>query len=465
MTRLVAATIAVVTFLTLVASSRAAPYAQLSSSRNQLGSSTPTVVELDDNDAVKGITNTSGHITFEQAGAYFLMAAAQVGSVDGKGQGSVRLWMRKNGKDVANSNSEQTILPGFTAVLVTQGLAEIRAGDTMQLVYSVSAPDQKLGLIASTPSGEPMVPSMIFSAFKVDDGGYAQLSSNESQTAAAAAKPLTLNCTDAAWQVERQSGVITCKTAGTYFLMAAGQVGCDSAGAKGRVRLWLRQNGLDVSNSSCEQTASPGFTAVLVSQGVVACQADDRLEIVQSATGSGMGMVASTPSGEPTVPSLIVSLVKVADDAYAQLSSRESQLGASYEKVVRLEQTDAARNVENAARAMTRSINKGTIAVQQDGVYFAIAAGQVGSADGNGRGSSRLWLRKGGIDVAKSNTEQTIIGDYTTVLVSQGVGVAKEGNRFQLFHAATGTGVGLVAVEPKGEPAVPSMIFTMVKVD
>jgi len=464
MTRLVAATIAFVTLLTLVASAQAAPYAQLSSSRNQLGSTTPTVVELDHNDAVKSITNTNGRITFEQAGAYFLMAAAQVGSVDGKGQGVVRLWMRTNGKDVANSNSEQTILPGFTAVLVTQGLAEIKAGDTMELAYSVSAPDEKLGLIASAPAGEPAVPSMIFSAFKVDDTAYAQLSSTETQIDAAG-KTITLNSTDAAKDVENQAGVVTCKTAGTYLLMAAGQVGCTAAGEKGRVRIWMRQNGQDVSNSNSEQTVHAGFTAVLVCQGVVACKAGDRLEIVQSATGSGLGLVASTPAGEPSVPSLILSLVKVTDDAYAQLSSLEPQFSAWYEKLVRLDHTDAAQNVENAGRPMARSINKGTIAVQQDGVYFAIAAGQVGSAEGNGQGSVRLWLRKGGRDVEKSNAEQTIQGDYTTVLVTQGVGEAKAGSRFQLFHAATGTGVGLVAVEPKGEPAVPSMIFTMVRVD
>jgi hypothetical protein len=51
------------------------------------------------------------------------------------------------------------------------------------------------------------------------------------------------------------------------------------------------------------------------------------------------------------------------------------------------------------------------------------------------------------------------------VLVSQGVGEAKKGDRLQLFQSARGSGVGLVASSPKGEPTVPSMIFSLVKVD
>jgi hypothetical protein len=465
MRSLVSKLIAMVAALFFAGSSEAAPYAQLSSSQVQLGGATPKVVQLDQDDAVKGISNSQGLVTFNEAGAYFVMAAAQVGSADGKGQGTVRLWMRKNGRDVENSNSMHTIVPAFTAVLVSQGVLEIKAGDTMEMVYSVSTTSGNLGLIASTPEGEPMVPSMIFTAFKVDDSAYAQISSSESQMAATAGRPIMLNTVDAAKNIENKGGALTFKTAGTYFVMVAGQVGCDTSASQGRVRLWLLQNGLAVSNLNCEQTVSPDFTAVLVCQAVMACQAGDRLEFIQSASGSGMGMIASTPQSESEVPSVMVSIFKVADGAYAQLSSVESQPGASYEKLIRLNQTDAARNVENATRTRSSSINKGAISIHQDGVYFAMAAGQVGSTDSNGTGSMRMWLRKGGINVAKSNTEQTITGDYTAVLISQGVSEAKQGNRLQLFQSARGTGVGLISSTPPGEPAVPSIIFTLVKVD
>ena len=449
----------------LVGTAHAAPYAQLSSSKNQLGGASPKLVTLDQNDAIKGIVNSNGVITFNETGTYFAMAAAQAGSADGKGRGSVRLWMRQNGTDIKNSNTEQTVLPGFTAVLVCQGVIEVKAGDTLELIFAVTPSTDKLGLIASRPKGEPMVPSMIFTAFKVDDDAYAQISSSTTLTAGATGKLIALTSTDAAKKFENDAGVLTVKGAGTYFVMAAGQVGGTAPDGKGRVRLWLRQNGRDVNNSNCEQTVSPGFTAVLVCQGVLVCKAGDKVELIQAASGSGVGLVASEPKGESAVPSMILSIVKVADDAYAQLSSVETQVGPPYAQLIKLNKTDAARNVANGTRSMSIGINKKTITVGHDGVYFMIAAGQVGSTNGKGTGSVRLWWRQGGIDVGKSNAEQTVTPDYTTVLVSQGVGEAKEGDKLQIFQSARGEGLGLIATAPKGEPVVPSMIFSLVKVD
>ena len=464
MNKLPSGTVAFVAILLFAGTSAAAPYAQLSSSQNQLGDTAPKVVTLNQNDAVKGVANSNGVITFKETGTYFVMAAAQVGSANGKGKGNLRLWLRKNGRDIANTNTEQKIIPGFTAVLVRQGVEEIKAGDKLELVFSVSAATENLGLIASKPSGEPVVPSMIFTAFKVDDGAYAQISSSETQTAAAG-KPIALDSAHACKNIENKAGVVTIKNAGTYFVMAAGQVGGTAPSGQGRVRLWVRQNGQDIRNSNSEQAISPGFTAVLVCQAVMACNAGDRMELIQSASGSGVGMVASVPAGESAVPSMNLSIIKVADDAFAQLSSGQAQAGSPYGQLIMLDQTDAARKVENVTGTMSMAINKGSITIRQDGIYFLIAAGQVGSTDGKGTGSVRLWLRQNGLDVGKSNTEQTITSKYTTVLVSQGVGEAKQGDNLQLFQSARGTGVGLIATSPKGEPAVPSMIFSLVKVD
>ncbi len=112
---------------------RGASYAQISSSETQLGTPAPKRVALNSDDALGGISNANGVVAFKDAGTYFVMAAAQVGSNKPEGQGKVRLWMRQNGQDVANSNTEQAITPGFTAVLVCQGVAEVKAGDTLEL--------------------------------------------------------------------------------------------------------------------------------------------------------------------------------------------------------------------------------------------------------------------------------------------------------------------------------------------
>jgi 2-keto-4-pentenoate hydratase/2-oxohepta-3-ene-1,7-dioic acid hydratase in catechol pathway len=92
------------------------------------------------------------------------MAAAQVG---GKTKGLVRMWMRLNGKDIDNSNTEQLIAdPSFTSVLVCQGVAEVKRGDKIEVVFSGS--EVGVGLVVKKPTGEPVVPSVIFSGWRID---------------------------------------------------------------------------------------------------------------------------------------------------------------------------------------------------------------------------------------------------------------------------------------------------------
>ena len=75
-----------------------ASFLQSSNNEEQLAKDTkPNVVTMK-TDAGGGLTNKNGVVTVRADGAYFLMAAAQVG---GKVAGSVRLWIKVNGKDVA----------------------------------------------------------------------------------------------------------------------------------------------------------------------------------------------------------------------------------------------------------------------------------------------------------------------------------------------------------------------------
>jgi hypothetical protein len=143
----------------------ASAFLQASSINEQLATDTkPKTVIMDSTDAAAGgMANKDGVVTVAEDGAYFVVAAGQVG---GKIKGSVRIWMRLNGKDVDNSNTEQAILdPAFTTVLVCQGVMELKKGDKVEVMYSGSAPG--LGLIVKKPAGEPVVTSIIFSAFKL----------------------------------------------------------------------------------------------------------------------------------------------------------------------------------------------------------------------------------------------------------------------------------------------------------
>ena len=143
----------------------AAPFLQASSTETQLATDTkPKIVTMNSTDATSGITNENGVVTVPEDGTYFLMAAGQVG---GTAPGSVKIWMKINDADVGNSNTIQVIPdPAFTAVLVCQGLATMKKGDKVTVAFSSTAPN--VGLVLTQPEGEPAVPAIIFSAFKVD---------------------------------------------------------------------------------------------------------------------------------------------------------------------------------------------------------------------------------------------------------------------------------------------------------
>jgi hypothetical protein len=148
-----------------VGSSVAGAFLQASSTEEQIAAdSSPKVVTMNSTDAASGITNQNGAVSVSADGNYFMVAAAQVG---GKAKGFVRMWMRINGRDVDNSNTEQLITePGFTTVLVCQGVVELKKADKVEMAYSGSVPG--IGLVIHKPAGEPLVTSMIFSAFKLD---------------------------------------------------------------------------------------------------------------------------------------------------------------------------------------------------------------------------------------------------------------------------------------------------------
>jgi hypothetical protein len=163
--KVIASAVFMSAMLACVSGASATSYLQASSTEEQLASDTkPKVVTMNSTDASKNIKQEKGVIRFNETGAFFVMAAAQVG---GKGKGLVRMWMRLNGKDIDNSNTEQLIIdPSFTAVLVCQGVAEVKRGDRIEVVFSGSEPG--VGLVVKKPTGEPVVPSVIFSGWRID---------------------------------------------------------------------------------------------------------------------------------------------------------------------------------------------------------------------------------------------------------------------------------------------------------
>jgi hypothetical protein len=151
--------------LASVGGASATSYIQASSTDEQLAADPkPKAVTMNSVDAKKNVTVDKTVVRVNENGAFFFIAAAQVG---GKAKGLVRLWMRINGKDVDNSNTEQLISdPEFTSVLVSQGVAEVKRGDRIEVVFSGSVPG--IGLVVKKPAGEPVVPSLILSGWRID---------------------------------------------------------------------------------------------------------------------------------------------------------------------------------------------------------------------------------------------------------------------------------------------------------
>jgi hypothetical protein len=142
-------------------------YLQASSEEDQIVKepNKPQLVTMASTDAAKGIKNNKGVVVLDQTGTYFTIVGVQVGSRGGTGL--VRLWFQTNGKDVDNSNCEQLVsTPEFTTVMISQGVGEYKKGDKVNAMISGSAPG--IGLVYKKPAGEPAVPSVIFSAWKID---------------------------------------------------------------------------------------------------------------------------------------------------------------------------------------------------------------------------------------------------------------------------------------------------------
>jgi len=177
---LVVATTAATTFLhnmgrTVAAAAANAPvYAQLSSAVTQKPKDgTPLIISMESNDALNGLGHSdkakTGDVVVKTAGVYFVVAAVQLGKESGSTDEYVDLWIKQNGKDVDNSNCRQAIKdPKFTTVLVCQGVAECKAGDVFNVAISASSPGKGLGAVAIKPKGEPVVPSIIFSMYKIN---------------------------------------------------------------------------------------------------------------------------------------------------------------------------------------------------------------------------------------------------------------------------------------------------------
>jgi hypothetical protein len=112
----------------------------------------------------------------------------------------------------------------------------------------------------------------------------------------------------------RNAADVIVNEAGTYLIVAAGQVGKTSGNTTCNVDLWLRQNGEFVANSNTRASVNTvNDTSVLVSQAIMPLNANDTINTIMSvsAVGQGCGLINIAPTGEPNIPAIIFSIVKI----------------------------------------------------------------------------------------------------------------------------------------------------------
>ena len=104
------------------------------------------------------------------------------------------------------------------------------------------------------------------------------------------------------------------------------------------------------------------------------------------------------------------------------------------------------------------------IKIKQSGLYYVIAAPQIGRKKGNTSRYLDVWLRKNGVDVANSNIRANLYhGTSKDVIVNQSMIPLFREDELQLMMSVetSDEGIGLEAIKPKGEPVIPSVILSM----
>jgi len=149
-------------------------YAQISSTQDQRPSGTsPVLITMNRNDELSGIDHSAenpGDIRIKEAGVYVLIAAPQVGRTSGDKARYVDIWLRKNGQDIPNSNVRNVVgTDGDKDVIVNQTMMPFNSGDVVNVMMSIEAANEGLGIETIKPDGEPTIPSIIFSMHKIKE--------------------------------------------------------------------------------------------------------------------------------------------------------------------------------------------------------------------------------------------------------------------------------------------------------
>ena len=129
---------------------------------------------LDTTNFSSGITlSGTGSVNINVAGTYKLIMSLQADMVSASaGSGQFDFWLRKNGVDVANSNTQIDLLKLQKSVIAMDWMVQSDGNDYFEIVYAshtTTSPDIKFSTIAAqtTPYVRPLAPALILNVIPV----------------------------------------------------------------------------------------------------------------------------------------------------------------------------------------------------------------------------------------------------------------------------------------------------------
>ena len=130
---------------------------------------TPYSIELDTIDENFGISRIEdGNILIRSTGVYYIAAQPQVTASSGQ-SGVFHMWIQRDTgggfADIANTNIELSLGSQEEDVILLIALESLNDGDQIRLRASVS--NAGITLDTQSPVGEPVIPSIIFSMYKI----------------------------------------------------------------------------------------------------------------------------------------------------------------------------------------------------------------------------------------------------------------------------------------------------------
>jgi hypothetical protein len=150
--------------------------------------------------------------------------------------------------------------------------------------------------------------------------------------------------------------------------------------------------------------------------------------------------------------------------AFGQFSSVKTQRIQTL-KAVEV-QLDSQEEVAGGAHSI--DFDKGDILIKQSGMYLIIAAPQLGKSRGTRNRWIDFWLRVNNVDVANSNVRRVLTDSQEKDVVPlNAVTFLNRGDTLNVMMSAEtdNEGIGIEFIEPDDEPAIPSIIITIVQLD